>query len=63
VAKTALEIAKAMIAVYGDIEAGEARRRLTDYARHHRVSLADTAHALVSRTMDPIVIVGDPQGS
>ncbi|MFJ4423348.1 GAF domain-containing protein [Streptomyces bobili] len=57
-AKTALEIA-----VYGNIEVGEAGRRLTDYARHHRVSLADTAHALVSRTMDPTVIVGDPHGS
>ncbi|GGW67600.1 MULTISPECIES: GAF and ANTAR domain-containing protein [Streptomyces] len=62
-AKTALEIAKGMIAVYGNIEVGEAGRRLTDYARHHRVSLADTAHALVSRTMDPTVIVGDPHGS
>ncbi|MEU0118187.1 ANTAR domain-containing protein [Streptomyces bobili] len=62
-AKAALEIAKGMIAVYGHAEVGEAGRRLTDYARHHRVSLADTAHALVSRTMDPTVIVGDPHGS
>ncbi|WP_158086550.1 hypothetical protein [Streptomyces phaeoluteigriseus] len=52
-----------MLAVYGDIAIGEAGRRLTDYARHHRVSLADTTHALVSRTTDPTVIVGDPHGS
>ncbi|MFF8191390.1 GAF and ANTAR domain-containing protein [Streptomyces bobili] len=62
-AKTALEIAKGMIAAYGNIEVGEAGRRLTDYARHHRVSLADTAHALVSRAMDPTLIVDDPHGS
>ncbi|MFE9677763.1 GAF and ANTAR domain-containing protein [Streptomyces sp. NPDC006259] len=59
-AKAALEIAKGMIAVYGDIEVGEAGRRLADYARRHRVSLADTAHGLVSRTMDPTVVVEGP---
>ncbi|USQ89237.1 GAF and ANTAR domain-containing protein [Streptomyces phaeoluteigriseus] len=62
-AEAILEIAKGMIAVYGNIAIGEAGRRLTDYARHHRVSLANTAHALVSRTTDPTVIVGDPHGS
>ncbi|MFD5266885.1 GAF and ANTAR domain-containing protein [Streptomyces sp. NPDC058335] len=62
-AKAALEIAKGMIAAYGGIEVSEAGRRLIDYARRHRVSLADTAHALVSRTMDPTVVVGDPYGS
>ncbi|WAU85992.1 GAF and ANTAR domain-containing protein [Streptomyces sp. Qhu-G9] len=55
--KAILEIAKGMIAEYTGGTIAEAGQLLADYARRHRVSLAETVHALVSRTMDPTVIL------
>ncbi|MBK3575676.1 ANTAR domain-containing protein [Streptomyces sp. MBT65] len=52
-AKTTLETAKGMIAAYHDASVSQAGRLLADYAAGHRVSLADTAFALVRRIMDP----------
>ncbi|MFF9170674.1 MULTISPECIES: ANTAR domain-containing protein [unclassified Streptomyces] len=62
VAKATLEIAKGMLAAYADISIAEAGRRLSDHAAHHRVSLAETAHALVKRTMQPSDITRTPAG-
>ncbi|MFC8199306.1 GAF and ANTAR domain-containing protein [Streptomyces sp. NPDC057298] len=55
--KAILEIAKGMIAEYAGGTIAEAGQLLSDYASRHRVSLAETVHALVSRTMDPTVIL------
>ncbi|MFE6485409.1 GAF and ANTAR domain-containing protein [Streptomyces sp. NPDC057757] len=52
-AKATLEIAKGMIAAYRDVSVGQAGRILAAYAGRHRVSLAETALALVKRTMEP----------
>ncbi|MGV9628043.1 GAF and ANTAR domain-containing protein [Streptomyces sp. NPDC003487] len=62
VAKATLEIAKGMLAAYAGISIAEAGRRLSDHAAHHRVSLAETAHALVKRTMQPSDITRTPAG-
>ncbi|MEU6222117.1 GAF and ANTAR domain-containing protein [Streptomyces sp. NPDC047042] len=56
-AKALLEIAKGMIAEYADVSIPEAGQLLTGYASRHRVSLAETVHALVSHSMKPTVIV------
>ncbi|MEU3859750.1 GAF and ANTAR domain-containing protein [Streptomyces sp. NPDC028722] len=56
-AKSALETAKGMIAAYHGLPVHEAGRLLADYADGHGVSLADTAQALVGRTMELAVIL------
>ncbi|MGY1503533.1 GAF and ANTAR domain-containing protein [Streptomyces sp. QTS52] len=55
--KAILEIAKGMIAEYADVSIAQAGQLLTEYASRHRVSLAETVHALVSHSMKPTVIV------
>ncbi|MFD0068864.1 GAF and ANTAR domain-containing protein [Streptomyces sp. NPDC059944] len=62
-AKTALEIAKGMIAEYAGVDVAEAGRRLTDYASRRRVSLAATAQALARRALDPTDILGEYSAS
>ncbi|MEU6275309.1 GAF and ANTAR domain-containing protein [Streptomyces populi] len=59
-AKAVLETAKGMIAAYHDVTLPQAGRLLADHAAHHRTSLADTALALVNRTMEPALIL-DPR--
>ncbi|MDX3458071.1 ANTAR domain-containing protein [Streptomyces sp. ME02-8801-2C] len=54
--KALLEIAKGMIAEYADVSIPEAGQLPAGYASRHRVSLAETGHALVSRSMKPTVI-------
>jgi GAF domain-containing protein len=56
-AKATLDIAKGMIAAYHDVTIPQAARLLTHYAARHRTSLADTALALVNRTLDPSLIL------
>ncbi|MFB7651560.1 MULTISPECIES: GAF and ANTAR domain-containing protein [unclassified Streptomyces] len=56
-AKATLEIAKGMIAEYAGLAVGEAGHLLTDYAAQHRVSLARTADALLTRDIEPAVIL------
>ncbi|MGW7257399.1 GAF and ANTAR domain-containing protein [Streptomyces sp. NPDC054834] len=56
-AKAALEVAKGMIAATAGIAVGDAGQVLTGYAHRRRVSLAATAEALVSRTMEPAVVL------
>ncbi|MEU0252444.1 GAF and ANTAR domain-containing protein [Streptomyces sp. NPDC006184] len=56
-AKSALETAKGMIAAYHGLPVHEAGRLLADYANGHGVSLADTAQALVGRTMELAVVL------
>ncbi|MFC8433356.1 GAF and ANTAR domain-containing protein [Streptomyces sp. NPDC057253] len=58
--KATLDIAKGMIAAYHDVTVTEAGRLLADYAAHHQISLADTALALVTRTMDPALVPATP---
>ncbi|MET9762832.1 GAF and ANTAR domain-containing protein [Streptomyces sp. NPDC006372] len=58
--KATLDIAKGMIAEYAGVTISDAGRLLTGYAGHHRVSLVETAHALVSRVLDPTVVLGAP---
>ncbi|WP_251091355.1 GAF and ANTAR domain-containing protein [Streptomyces sp. Caat 7-52] len=57
-AKSVLEIAKGMIAAYEGVPLPAAGRLLDEYANRHRVSLAATAQALASRTMEPGTILG-----
>jgi GAF domain-containing protein len=61
-AKATLEIAKGMIAAYHDVTIPQAGRLLADHAARHRTSLADTALALVDRTMEPALIQNTPTG-
>ncbi|MGW5774183.1 GAF and ANTAR domain-containing protein [Streptomyces longwoodensis] len=56
-AKATLEIAKGMIAAYHDVTIPRAGHLLVDHAARHRTSLADTALALVNRTVDPAFIL------
>lgn len=59
-AKATWEIAKGMIVQYAGVPVGEAARLLTGYASQHRVRLTDTAHALVTRTMEPAAVLEAP---
>ncbi|MFH9707017.1 GAF domain-containing protein [Streptomyces luteogriseus] len=56
-AKSVLEVAKGMIAAHQGLLLPAAGRVLADYANRHQVSLADTAQALVSCTMEPDAIL------
>ncbi|MEV0981540.1 GAF and ANTAR domain-containing protein [Streptomyces sp. NPDC049915] len=59
-AKATLEIAKGMLAAYAGMSVAEAGRHLGDHAARRRVSLADTASALVNRTMELESVVSRP---
>ncbi|MFE0257793.1 GAF and ANTAR domain-containing protein [Streptomyces sp. NPDC059010] len=60
--KATLDIAKGMLAEYAGATVREAGRLLTVYARHHHVRITETAHALVTRTLEPAAILeGQPQ--
>jgi transcriptional regulator with GAF, ATPase, and Fis domain len=61
--KTVLEIAQGMISAYHELPLPEAGRLLADYAYRHRVGLAATAQALVSRDMDPAAILEQTAGT
>lgn len=56
-AKATFDIAKGMVAAYAGVAISEATHLLTDYATWNQVRLGDTVHALVSRTMEPAVIL------
>ncbi|MEU9474489.1 GAF and ANTAR domain-containing protein [Streptomyces sp. NPDC048191] len=60
-AKATLEIAKGMIAQQAGTTLPEAARLLSGYASHHRLRLTETAHALVTRALEPAAVVdGQP---
>jgi hypothetical protein len=56
-AKATFDIAKGMVAAYAGVAISEATHLLTDYATWNLVRLGDTVQALVSRTMEPAVIL------
>ncbi|MFJ9644090.1 GAF and ANTAR domain-containing protein [Streptomyces sp. NPDC101206] len=59
--KNALEIAKGMVAQHARVSLQEASQLLRDYAVRHQVSIADTVHGLVARTLDLDRITALPQ--
>ncbi|MFJ4815986.1 GAF domain-containing protein [Streptomyces sp. NPDC088801] len=62
-AKAQLEIAKGMVAQYGQTTIGEAARRLSAYGSRNQVRLTEIAHSLVTRSVTPAdVIAGQPLG-
>ncbi|MFJ7151711.1 GAF and ANTAR domain-containing protein [Streptomyces sp. NPDC100445] len=61
-AKSALEIAKGMVAAYHGLPVHEAGRLLTAYADSRGVSLAATAQALVGRTLELTAVLEETAG-
>ncbi|WP_458244856.1 GAF domain-containing protein [Streptomyces sp. MAI_2237] len=56
-AKATLDIARGMIAEYAGSTVGEAARLLDGYVTRRHLRLTETAHALVSRTLEPAAVL------